>query len=142
LAFDRDPQAEHRALEEALLRQHDGAERVARLPCAQFVVVSPGTRARDPVFVEIVWSAQAIEHPIPGSTLWRAVLADWLLRHPSLDPVEGTLRAAVEQSLARWPDLETWWHWLRTGWTAPPSPRENEENGRRAEPGSGWRWPW
>ena len=137
----RDPQKEHRALALELLRRYDGAERIPHLPFAQVVLIAPAAGEDDPVHVEIVWSPGAIEHPFPGSSLWRAVLRRHVERPSNGDPRDRVLREQIQRSLQRSPDLESWWHWLRTGWTAPPRP-EGSDEGRHAERGSGWPWPW
>jgi hypothetical protein len=114
---------EARALE--LLRRHDGAERVAQLPYARLITIAPQAGRDDPVHVTIYWGGGTIEQPFPGSTLWRAVLERRLAEPASADPADPAdrvLRAQIEHSLARFPDLETWWRWLRTGWLAPPTP--------------------
>jgi hypothetical protein len=135
------PREEHhlRALE--LLRRYDGGERISQLPFAQLVSIAPAADEDDPVAVQIVWSPGAIEHPFPGSSLWRAVLERHLDRPPDDGPADRVLRAQIERSLERYPDLESWWHWLRTGWTAPPKP-EGARRGKRAERSTGWPWPW
>lgn len=115
-----DPRDEPEALALDVLRRHDGAERIPLLGVALLITVAPNDREGDPTVVAIEWSPGRTEHPIPGSSLWRAVLTQRLAEPPSGDPTEPVLRAQIERSLARYPDLETWWHWLRTGWTAPP----------------------
>jgi len=116
------------------LRRHDGAERIPLLPYARLITIAPADREGDPTVVAIHWTLGQVEHPIPGSSLWRAVLRQRLEQPPSDDPAESLLRAQIEHSLARYPDLETWWHWLRTGWTAPPvveAPRKHRPWWRR-----------
>jgi hypothetical protein len=113
--------AEQRALELELLRQHDGAERIPYLPLAQLVTVTPLAREDDPTAVEIVWGPGSVERPAPRASLWRAALQRYLAEPESADPADAILRAQVGRSLERYPDLETYWHWLRTGWTARPA---------------------
>jgi len=103
-----------------LQRRYDGAERIPLLPHARLVVVSPAETMDDPVYVLVQWTPDSFERPVPGSSLWRAVLARRLAEPISADPADQVLRRQIQGSLERWPDLETWWHWLRTGWTAPP----------------------
>jgi hypothetical protein len=136
-----DPQEAHRALALELLQRHDGAERVPALPYARLITIAPTAREDDPVHVAIDWGSGAIEQPFPGASLWRAVLERRLAEPPHEDPADRVLRAQIQHSVERFPDLETWWHWLRTGWTAPPEP-EAERKGRRAERRGAWWWPW
>lgn len=141
---ETDPREAHRTLALDLLRRHDGAERIPRLPFAQLITIAPAAAADDPVHVTIIWGPGNVEQPFPGSSLWRAVL-DRHLREPRPGPptpAEPVLRAQIERSLERFPDLDTWWQWLRTGWTAPPTPESERKPGRRAERGSGWSLPW
>jgi len=107
---------------EQLYRQYDGAERIPFLAAARLVLLSAAANEEDPVSVLIQWTADSFERPAPGSALWRAVLDGRLAMPPGDDPGEGLLRKQIEISLRRWPDLETWWRWLRSGWTAPPRP--------------------
>lgn len=116
-----DPSAEARALALELLRRYDGAERVPLLPFAQLVAIAPQAREDEPTGVEIVWASGSVEHPVPGSSLWRAALERYLAEPERGDPADSILRAQVRHSLERYPDLETWWRWVRSGWTAPPS---------------------
>lgn len=126
------------ALTAELVRQYDGAERVPALPSARLVSVAPATRNADPVLVAIEWVPGVVERPAPGSSLWRAALAA-RLAEPSRDtPDDALVREQIEQSLARFPDLESWWHWVRTGWLAAP----HVDSVRPAWPeGSPW-WRW
>ncbi len=127
---------EAEALGLELLRRHDGAERVPLLPYARFVAVSPAADEDEPAMVEIEWAPGSVEHPHPGSTLWRAALTNRLSEPAGDDPGETVIRAQIERSLARFPNLDTWWRWLRTGWTAPPKPdaRGGKRRGRRYLP--------
>ncbi len=103
-----------------LVRRYDGADRIPQLSGARLVVVSAASSADDPVAALIQWTADAFERPAPGSALWRAILERRLAEPPVADPADQVLRDQILRSLERWPNLETWWHWLRTGWTAPP----------------------
>jgi hypothetical protein len=106
-----------------LLAQYDGAERVQDLASARLVMVAPSRSADDPVAVMIEWASGGMERPLPGSALWRAVLARRLEADAAGDPGAEVVRVQIRRSLERFPDLEGWWHWLRTGWTAPPAPK-------------------
>ncbi len=105
-----------------LVRRYDGAERVSLLPLARFVTVAPSTDPEEPVDVTIEWNPGWIEKPLPGSALWRAVLEGRLAQPGPPSPVEPVIRRQIAQSLERFPDLESWWAWVRTGWVAPPKP--------------------
>jgi hypothetical protein len=112
-----------------LVRQYDGHERIPQLAHAALITLAPSTDPDEPVDVLIEWSPGQVEKPLPGSALWRAVLEGRLARPVSRDPAERLIRRQVQRSLERFPDLESWWHWVRTGWTAPPKP--DSEAGRR-----------
>ena len=114
---DRSPENRERARE--LIERHDGADRVALLPLAWLVTVSPSADTAHPVFVDIVWQPGQRQQPVPGSALWRAALQRRLAELKDPDPLERVLRNQIERSVERFPDLESWWRWLRTGWLAP-----------------------
>jgi len=135
-----DPEAEHRQLALDLLRRHDGLERVGQLPHARFVAVAPAAGADQPVHVEISWTPDTLEHPFPGSALWRAALTRRLAEPQRDDPADRVLREQIIRSLERFPDLDSWWHWLRTGWTAPPDPDADRTRRDRRRSRSGRRW--
>lgn len=116
-------------LDADLVRQYDGVERIPLLPLARFVTLAPSTDPGQPVDVTIEWAPDRIEKPLPGSALWRAVLEGRLGRPMSRDPLERLVRRQIIASLDRYPDLETWWAGLRTGWTAPPPPDRPRERG-------------
>ena len=105
-----------------LLARYDGAERIQDLASAKLVLVAPSRSADDPVAVMIEWATGTLERPLPGSALWRAVLAGRLQAKAYGDPGAEVVRLQIRRSLERFPDLESWWHWIRTGWTAPPLP--------------------
>ena len=113
-----------------LARRYDGIERIALLPYAEFITLAPSTRLDDPVDVTIEWGPDRVEKPLPGSALWRAVLESRVARPATPDPAERLIRHQILGSLARFPDLESWWAWVRTGWTAPPRPTPGPEGGR------------
>lgn len=138
-----DPEEAHRRRALELLQRYDGAERVPALPYARLVAIAPQAREDDPVDVTIVWGPgpEAVERPFPGSTLWRAALERRLAQPPRQEAADRVLRAQIARSMERFPDLDTWWHWLRTAWTAPPKPEEDGTR-RRAERAGGWVWPW
>jgi hypothetical protein len=124
-----------------LLRRYDGAERIERLPLAQFVTLAPSADPDEPVDVTIEWGPTTIEKPLPGSSLWRAVLSARLEQPLTADPAESIIRSQIKSSVERFPDLETWWAWLRTGWTAPPKAGERAlRNGPRWSTSTGWPW--
>ncbi len=106
------------------LRSLDGVDRVPLLSSALEVIVGPRTHPDEPAFVIIEWVPGRVEHPIPGSSLWRAAIELELAKLSESNdpngPVGRTLSEQLRQTLRRWPDLETWWLWLRTGWLAPP----------------------
>ncbi len=111
---DLDPNAD-------LIRRHDGAERVPLLPMAELIIVSPSSDPDQPPDVAIQWNPERLEQPIPGSALWRAVLERRLGAPPNpQDPADRVVRLQIERSLLRFPSLESWWSWLRSGWSAPP----------------------
>jgi len=128
-----DGEAEVRAAAQLddLVRRYDGAERIPLLSYAQLVVISPTDRAEDPVSVLVRWTPDSFERPVPGSSLWRAILQRRLAQPIGSDPADQVLRDQIASSLGRWPNLETWWHWLRTGWTAPPRVPASSEKARR-----------
>ena len=137
---DLDPAETARRLELEQLRQYDGAERVPLLEFAHLITIAPVAREDDPALVQIAWSPSALEHPFPGSSLWRAALEVLLARAPSDDPADAVLRSQISRSLERYPDLETWWHWVRTGWTAPPKVEAAVAAGKARRPWwSRWR---
>jgi hypothetical protein len=107
-----------------LVAAYDGVDRIALLPKAKLVLVAPGQDTETPVQVTIQWSPASWERPIPGSSLWRAVLTDQLSRLSDTDPADGILRTQIEQCLARFPNLEHWWAWVRSGWLTPPVPEQ------------------
>ena len=121
-----------------LLARYDGAERVKDLASAKLVMIAPSGSADDPVAVTIEWAPGAMERPLPGSALWRAVLARRLEADAAGDPGAEVVRLQIRRSLERFPDLESWWHWLRTGWTAPPTPEPPKP--ARRQGGRWWRW--
>jgi len=99
----------------------DGIDRIPLLDFAESVIVGPPTRPDEPALVVIEWTGGRVERPPPGSTLWRAVIARELAPLESADDPPSRERAEqLGASLRRWPDLDTWWTWLRTGWLAPP----------------------
>jgi hypothetical protein len=106
----------------ALLARYDGAERIPDLGSSRLVMIAPSASADDPVAVTIEWAQGTIERPLPGSALWRAVLERRLEAQRDGDPGAAAVQHQIRRSLERFPDLETWWHWVRTGWTAPPAP--------------------
>jgi len=120
---DTDPNADR-------ARQYDGIERIPFLPDAEFITVAPSTSVDDPVDVTIEWAPGHIEKPLPGSALWRAVLESRLAPPATPDPADRLIRHQILGSLARFPDLETWWAWIRTGWTAPPKPASRPRRDR------------
>lgn len=109
--------------DDELVRLHDGAERVPLLPWAELLIVAPSADPQLPPEVAIRWSSERIEQPIPGSALWRAVLQQRLAAAPDPgDPSDRIVRDQIERSLERFPSLESWWSWIRSGWSAPPPP--------------------
>ena len=110
-----------------MLARYDGAERIADLASARLVMVAPSAAVDEPVAVTIQWAYGAMERPLPGSALWRAVLEHRLEAEADGDPGAAVVRWQIRRSLDRFPDLETWWHWLRTGWTAPPVTRRQPQ---------------
>ncbi|HTS87880.1 MAG TPA: hypothetical protein VMG41_05265 [Gemmatimonadales bacterium] len=102
-----------------LLERYDGTERIPFLPNALYITTAPHADPAHPVYVEIAWGPGAPEKPIPGSALWRAALERRLEELQDEDPGDVLLRRQIEQSLERYPSLEAWWKWLRTGWLAP-----------------------
>lgn len=124
-----------------LLRRYDGAERIERLPLAQFVTLAPSTDPDEPVDVTIEWGPSVIEKPLPGSSLWRAVLTERLRYPPTGDRAESIVWAQITRSLERFPDLETWGAWLRSGWTTPPKTSERPPRGS-SRWGTSTGWPW
>ena len=114
-----EPSPESQARARELLERYDGAERVARLPLALFIAIAPSADPDHPVFVEVTWEPGVVERPPAGSSLWRAALTNRLAQSPRPDHYDALLRGEIERSLSRFPDLETWWAWLRTGWLAP-----------------------
>ena len=104
----------------ALLAQYDGAERIADLATARLIMLAPANATDDPVAVTIQWASGDMERPLPGSALWRATLWRQLAMAGPVDPADDVVRRQIRRSLDRFPDLESWWHWVRTGWTAPP----------------------
>jgi hypothetical protein len=102
------------------LRKYEGRERIPLLPSARLVLVAPSRHRDTPVLVAIEWSPGVWERPLPGSSLWRAALTGHLARQVSGGPAGAVVRAQIEDSLTRFPDLECWWAWLRAGWLCPP----------------------
>jgi hypothetical protein len=103
-----------------LLARYDGTERIAALASARLIMLAPANATDDPVAVTIQWASGAMERPLPGSALWRATLWRHLAMAGPDDPTTDVVRRQIRRSLERFPDLESWWHWVRTGWTAPP----------------------
>lgn len=104
-----------------LLARYDGRQRVAALESAAWITLAPSQAADDPVAVTIQWSPGVVERPLPGSALWRAVLRRRLEVAAEGGVESAVVRSQIRRSLERFPDLESWWHWIRTGWTTPPS---------------------
>lgn len=100
----------------------DGAERVSSLAMARLVMVSPSNREGAPVHVAIKWAPGVWEQPVPGSSLWHTVLEQRLAALDPSVPDQRILGGQIRQSRARFPDLESWWAWVRSGWTRPPAP--------------------
>jgi hypothetical protein len=107
--------------ETELVRRYDGTERIPLLPLAELIIVSPSADPQLPPDVAIRWNAERLEQPIPGSALWRAVLERRLAAAPDPgDPADRIVRDQVVRCLERFPSLESWWSWVRSGWSAPP----------------------
>jgi hypothetical protein len=80
--------------------------------------------------VTICWNPDHWEQPVPGSRLWHAVLDHRLAQ---LDPEladQRILREEILRTAARYPDLDSWWSWVRSGWTAPPASGDPRGRGR------------
>lgn len=110
--------------------QFDGEDRVPRLPSARFILVSPSAAVNDPVHVAILWPSGIWEQPVAGSRLWHAVLDRRMAELDSRIPEQRILQDEIRLSAERFPDLESWWKWLRSGWTAPPDLGESEHHHR------------
>jgi len=106
------------------MRALDGAHRVPFLSLAATLIVAPPREPDDPASVIIEWGPGRVERPVPGSTLWHASIEREIERLVA-DGESMSLRLAAQLSRAgkRWPDIEAWWSWLRTGWLAPPGGR-------------------
>jgi len=117
---DIDPHAETTARAQALLRRHDGAELVPRLHEARFIAVAPAREPDAPVYVEIAW-IHGLDHPIPGSALWRAAIEYRLTELSSGRRDAEILRREMRDSLERFPSLESYWEWVRSGWRSAPT---------------------
>ena len=116
---DADPHAETAARAQELLRRHDGAELVPLLESARLIAVAPAQERDAPVYVEILW-ARGLDRPIPGSTLWRAAVERRLAEPSGGGPAEEILRRQLRESLERFPSLEVYWEWVRSGWRSAP----------------------
>jgi len=104
-------------------RALDGADRVAWLPLAATVIVGPPREPDEPASVIIEWEPGRVERPVPGSTLWRAAVGREVrrLEEEAAGAPEELLADRLSRAAERWPDIDTWWAWLRTGWLAPPT---------------------
>lgn len=103
-------------------RALDGAGRVAWLPLAATVIVGPPREPDQAASVIIEWGPGRVERPVPGSTLWRAVIEREVRRLEEEAGVAAQLLAdRLSRAAERWPDIDAWWAWLRTGWLAPPT---------------------
>jgi len=117
---DHHPHAEAAARAQELLRRHDGADLALRLDEARIIAIAPALEPDAPVYVEIVW-ADRLDHPIPGSTLWRSAI-ERRLAQPAGDRSDSdVLRRQMRDSLDRFPSLEDYWEWVRTGWRSAPT---------------------
>ena len=91
------------------------------------VTVGPGRFPEEPAHVLIEWKPNTVEQPTPGSALWRAAIEQELSREKRDEPGEDFLAQQLRASLDRYPMMETWWAWVRTGWTTPPKPAPRRE---------------
>lgn len=99
----------------------EGVDRVPLLDLAEGVIVGPPRSPDEPPLVLIEWTPAHVERPQPGSVLWRAVIEREIAAPvDNPDPIAFERVEQLRRSLRRWPDLDTWWAWLRTGWLAPP----------------------
>jgi hypothetical protein len=131
------------AAERELFEQIDGVDRIEKLPLAHFLTIAPAAVRDAPVYVSISWTPDLVEAPTPGSALWRTVLIHRLEAPVSDDPADRVLRSQIEQSLHRFPSLEAWWSWIRTGWIAPPRRPDRRDLNTAGDIGvSGTGWPW
>jgi hypothetical protein len=104
------PRAGSTATEQERLREIEGAERVALLPLAHSIAVSPGTEGDEPAYVFIEWSPSNVERPFPGTAIWRAALEGYLEHGASTDE-HPLVRQALERSLSRFPTVSSWLRW-------------------------------
>jgi hypothetical protein len=125
------PQQSPSDLSAEQFRQIDGADRVPFLPFAMVVTVGPGQFPEEPAHVLIEWTPNAVQQPTPGSALWRAAIERELSREKRDEFGEDLLAEQLRASLDRYPMMETWWAWVRAGWTAPPKPARRA---RRSHP--------
>jgi hypothetical protein len=131
------PYASGRYAAELESRQRlEGEERAALLPHAEYVAVAPASDDEPPdVFIR--WSGDAIEHPYPGTAIWRGAL-EWYLQHPPANSVvERIAHPQISDALVRFPSLEAWLWWMDHE-RRPP-------DGRLAPTPTVWPavpWPW
>lgn len=124
--------------EQERLREIEGVERVPLLPLAHSIAVSPGTEGDEPAYVFIEWSSAKVERPFPGTAIWRAALERYLDHRASSD-AHPLVRKALQQSLDRFPTLDSWLRWA-------DGERQRRQDTRRR---CGWvidapltPWPW
>lgn len=92
-------------------RQLDGVERIPFLASAEFLGLTVGAEAEEPVTVFIGWAANLVERPYPGTAIWRAAIESFLRSAPTGDPTQPFLRRAALLSLDRFPSLDRWLRW-------------------------------
>lgn len=100
------PEAEREA------RRHlEGVERAERLASAEFVAVTVGSEAGDPVIVFIGWGGDLVEQAYPGTAIWQEAVRRFLRSPLTGDAGERMVRAAAAESLERFTSLDRWLSW-------------------------------
>jgi len=116
-------------------RELDGLARVPLLPLARVVISAPSADPDEPAAVIIEWRQGVVERATPGSAIWRAALQRQLAEPARNDPADAIVRGQMQRSLARFPDMESWFALVRTGWLVAPTAPPARPPRRR------W-WPW
>ena len=81
------------------------------------IIAGDNATAQD---VAAVRAKLGLDRPIPGSTLWRAAVERRLADPSGGGPAEEILRRQLRESLERFPSLEVYWEWVRSGWRSAP----------------------